>query len=302
LKNLLNELLEFEGIDIKEVPSSAWDDIAAMEVEKGLIERKIVLPLMHPELAKKHGVNPPKAILLFGPPGTGKTFFAKGIAGKLGWTFIEISPAGLAVHGIDSGARQMRKIFEQLRKIEKALIFLDEFEELALHPEKTTMLERMLSNEMLRQLPKFRDKKEILIISATNNITFLNPALLRPGRFDYILSLGPPSKEARRGIFKKYLSNLNLGTVDLQVISEKTRGYTPADIQAVCTLVAQKAFETELSTGKDYKVTMGTLLEAISNYKPTLNEEDLKKFRREAREFCRVEGVFSLEIPSQEGS
>lgn len=294
MKNLLNGLLKIEGIDIKEIPVSAWDDIAAMEAEKALIEKKILMPLKHPKLAKKHGVELPKAILLFGPPGTGKTFFAKGIAGKLGWTFIEISPAGLAVSGIDSGARQLRKIFEQLRKIDKALVFLDEFEELALHPERTTMLERMLSNEMLRQLPRFREKKEILMVSATNNIKSLNPALLRPGRFDYILPLGPPRREARRKIFEKYLSNLNLGEVVLEKVLDRTKGYTPADIQAVCAVVAQKAFEVELSTGKDYKITTDVLLEAVSKHNPTLKEEDLKKFSAEAKEFCRAEVCFHL--------
>lgn len=281
---------EVSGVDFKEVqvPLTAWDDIANMRNEKNLIEKKILLPLLNPDLARKHSVTPPKAILLFGPPGTGKTIFAKGIAGKLGWSFVEINLSELTVEGFHAGAHRLEELFNKLNKMNRAVIFFDEFEEIALRPDRADKTERMFSSEMLRQIPRLREGKDIILVCATNNIRLLSPALLRPGRFDYILPVGPLSHESRKEVFEKYLKNLNLGEVNLDLVVENAKNYTPADIQAVCVNVAQMAFENELTLGSDYRVTTADLIQAIEHHKATVSEEDLKQFHQDSIEFSRV--------------
>jgi transitional endoplasmic reticulum ATPase len=243
VQNSLEEL----GIYFESVPPRVWDDIAGLTNEKKLIESSIVLPLQHPAAALKHGVMPPKAILLFGPPGTGKTFFAKGIAGRLGWSLAEVSPSSLLGEGLEKQALKLKWLFERLLQITQAVIFLDEFEELALRPDVASEHEKMVSSEMLRQIPRLREAQDVLLICATNNIRLLNPALLRPGRFDNILPIGPLDAASRKDIFRMYLSRMNVGEIDLTLISSRTRYYTPADIQEVCRRAALNAFEKEIA-------------------------------------------------------
>ncbi len=285
----LEDGLRARGVQVLPVDPSRWDEIAGMDLEKKLIEDKIVLPLQHPQLAQKHGVVTPKAILLFGPPGTGKTSFSKGIAGKLGWSFSEVSPAELVVEGLHRQASRLRAIFDLLVEIEQGVIFIDEFEELALRPEKSSTTGRMVSSEMLKQIPRFREKTRLLLICATNNIRLLNPALLRPGRFDYILPVGPLDAKGREDVLRHYLRLVNLGDVDVSLLVERTAYFTPADIEAVCAQASQIAFEEEVVTGQDRRVGTEDIQRAIRGHRTTLTSQGLAEFREDIREFCRAD-------------
>ena len=293
------ESLEDLGVYFETVPSGTWDDIAGMTNEKNLIESTIVLPLRYPEVAIKHGVAPPKAILLFGPPGTGKTFFAKGIAGRLSWSFLEISPSVLIGEGLEKRALKLKELFERFMGITRAVIFFDEFEELALRPDTASEREKLVSSEMLRQIPRLRAARELLLICATNNIKLLNPALLRPGRFDFVLPVGPLDVESRKAIFQMYLSRMNAGEVDLPLVSARTRYYTPADIQAVCSHAAQAAFEKEIAEGVEHKVLTQDLLQAMDTHHPTTTPEQLQEFREDIQRFCRADYCALLLEPDQ---
>ena len=293
--------LEDFGIYLESVPAEVWDQIAGMTNEKQLIDSTIVLPLQHPRVAIKHGVVPPKAILLFGPPGTGKTFFAKGIAGRLRWSFIEVSPSDLLGEGLDKLALKLKGLFERLLTITRAVVFLDEFEQLALLPDAASEREKLVSSEMLRQIPRFREGRELLLICATNNIRMLNPALLRLGRFDYILPVGHMDLESRKAIFQTYLSRMNIGDMNLELVSAKALYYTPADIQAVCSQAAQAAFEKEIAGGSEYKVQTEDLLRAIETHRPTATPEQLKEFKDDIMRFCRAE-YCALLLDTPQGS
>lgn len=284
-KNL--EILSLQALDVIKVKPSAWDTIAGMRAQKDLIEKKILLPLENEKLAAKHGVILPKAILLFGPPGTGKTSFAKGIAGRLNWLFVELSPSELIHKGADFEAQQLKKVFQKLDGITNTLVFIDEFEELAIHPERATKLERMISNEMLKQIPRFRNNQRVLLVCATNYIHHLNPALLRPGRFDYILPIGPLDPDAAEAVYKNYLKKLNTGNIDFGSIVKQSAFFTPADIESVIAQVAQIAFEKELFGKKEYKVTTKDVLNAVKLHKPTVSQEDFEVFKKEIHKFGR---------------
>lgn len=283
------EKLNACGLYPERISIEEWDNIAGMDREKWLIESKILLPLLNPELARKHGVSTPKTLLLFGPPGTGKTSFARGIASKLGWTFIEVSPSQLICEGLDKQALWLRTVFGELQGVDKAVIFFDEFEQMALRPDQASTVEKMVSSEMLRQLPRFRTQKEVLLVCATNNIKIINPALLRVGRFDYIVPVGIMSAKERQEVFSLYLKQMNTGEIDLELIAQRAERYTPADIEAVCTNAAQSAFEKEAMLGNDYKIGTEDLLQALENHKTTISEEDLRRFQEDIDQFCRAD-------------
>ncbi len=291
--------LEEMGIISESVPPEAWDNIAGLTNEKALIEGSIVLPLQHPDLAIKHGVATPRAILLFGPPGTGKTFFAKGIAGRLKWSFIEVSPSSLIDEGIEKQALKLKQLFEIAVGVKRAVIFFDEFEELALRPDTGSEREKLVSSEMLRQIPRLKEATELLLICATNNIRLLNPALLRPGRFDYILPIGPLDAESRRAIFRMYLGRMNAGVIDLDTVSAKSRYYTAADIQTVCERAALAAFQREIERAADQKVSTQDLLQAIETHRPTTDPDKLQEFKEDIMRFCRAEHCPLLLEPFQ---
>ncbi len=284
----MERLRRMPAVEVADVHESAWDDILSMQNEKKTVEKQVCMPLMHPELAVKHGISPPKGILLFGPPGTGKTVFAKGIAAKLGWTFVEISPSALGATSAKE-AYELKMIFEDLRHIECIIVFFDEFEEVAMRPDKATKDERVLSNEFLKQMPRVRRGKDLLLICATNNIRMLNPALLRPGRFDLVLPVGAMDKESRKTFFEHKTRSLMIADLDLDLLVVKTDCFTPADIEAVVASVSQKAFEKELFSGTEYRSTTEDFLSAISSHTQTITREDMEAFQQDAKKYCRAD-------------
>lgn len=284
----MERLRRMPAVEVADVRENAWDDILSMRNEKKTVEKQVFLPLLHPELADKHGISPPKGILLFGPPGTGKTVFAKGIAAKLGWTFVEISPSALGATSARE-AYELKMIFEDLRHIESIIVFFDEFEEIAMRPDTATKDERVLSNEFLKQMSRVRRGKDLLLICATNNIRMLNPALLRPGRFDLVLPVGAVDKESRRTIFEQKTRSLMVEGLDLDLLAVNTDCFTPADIEAVIASVSQKAFEKELFSGTEYRSTTEDFLSAISVHTPTITREDMEAFQQDAKRYCRAD-------------
>ncbi len=188
------------------IDPSAWDDQAGMEETKALIERRIVLPLAEPELAARHGVAPPKAVILFGPPGTGKTTFAKGVAGKLGWPFVELFPSRLAAEGAGGRAHALREFFDLVYDVEDLVLFIDEVDEIAGLRSARPDTEGV-TNELLKAIPTFRGRDDRLLVCATNSVRDLDPALLRPGA----LRLRAADRPARRGRAPRALAPLRRG-------------------------------------------------------------------------------------------
>jgi transitional endoplasmic reticulum ATPase len=269
------------------VPEDAWNQIADMQEPKLLIEKKIILPLVENRLAEKHKVRPPKTIIFFGPPGTGKTHFVKAIAGHLKWQFIEIVPSLLLDGGPQSYAMNLRNIMEKVSRVGEAVIFIDEFGELAASRDNASRADKSITNEFLKQIPLIREKEKILLACATNYIRELDAALLRPGRFDLIIPIGLLDEVGRKKIFEEYINEINEGDIDIHHLARVTNMFTPADIEYVCQRVAQKAFEQELSGGKDYRVETDDFLETIKETKPTLNKRILENFKEDIEKYSR---------------
>ena len=282
-KNTLNEL----GAQI--LSSDLWNTISDSQPPKQLIQRRIILPLMEEGLAAKHGVVPPKAIVFFGPPGTGKTHFVKAIAGILSWWYIEIMPSMLMADGVEKIGANLRQIMEEVRNLDRVVLFIDEFEELAGSRDMGDRIDKSITNEFLKQIPLFKNQhNKILLVCATNYIRQLDSAMLRPGRFDCIIPVGGLDEAGRTTILQHYLSKLNVGNVDMNRIVEITRGFTPADIQYLFQQIANFSFEKELESKTNYLVTTETFLNIDPKVVPSLSEDVLTEFEKDSDTYSRI--------------
>lgn len=263
-----------------------WDQLQGMEQVKDVIERRIILPLAEPELASHHGVTAPQSVVLFGPPGTGKTTFAKCIGSRLHWPFVPVEVAQLA--GEDGNdPTLLAETFDDLLAAPAAVAFFDEVEDLAADRQAERRVSSRVTNEFLRQLPRMRESFDHLLVCATNSVRSLDPAFLRPGRFDYILPVGPPDAEARTSIWSGYADDITDEDVDLPALVEASEWLTPADMEFAARKAAQSAFEREYFNGSGRRADTDDFLAAIRDTRPTLTDEMVAAFEEDVEQFAR---------------
>lgn len=270
------------------LPSGLWDAMAGMAREKQVVERRIVLPLMEPELADRYGVAPPKGVILFGPPGTGKTSFAKAVASRLGWPFVELFPSRLAADTSEGLAKALRDAFADLAELDSVLLFIDEVEEIAaVRSGRAVDPGHGVTNELLKLIPGFREHDDRLLVCATNSVRSLDPAFLRPGRFDYVIPIGPPDPTARAAIWARYLGPA-ADSVDIARLVEASELFTPADIEFATRKGAQAAFEREVTQRRGGSATTEDYMTAIADTRPTLTAQVIQEFIEDIEEYSRL--------------
>ena len=269
------------------IPPGLWDEMKGLDEAKEIIERRVILPLAEPELANRHAVSPPKAIVLFGPPGTGKTTFAKGIASHLGWPFVEIQPSELAGEGEEHQARLLVETIDRILELDAAVVFVDEVEDLASVRHEQRRVSPSVTNEFLKQIPRLREVRQHLLVCATNWVDRLDPAFLRPGRFDYVLPVGPPDAETRAAIWARYTDEITDEEIDVEALVESSDMFTPADIEFAARKAAQRAFEREHFEGETHRARTEDFIRAIRQVRPTLTPEMLQAFESARRSHAR---------------
>jgi transitional endoplasmic reticulum ATPase len=273
------------------LPHGLWNALAGMQREKTLIEQRLILPLARTELAKSLGVSPPRSVVLFGPPGTGKTTFAKAVASRLDWPFVEVFPSRLASdpQGL---AGALRQVFLDIGRLEHAVVFIDEVEEIAAARTGEASSLQGVTNELLKIIPAFREKEGRILICATNFIRSLDKAFLRHGRFDYVIPIGPPDLTARSAIWNRYIPPAISPDIDLAALAEASERFSPADIEFAARKASQQALEHAVqATGSDSEepaLTTAAYLQAIDGTRATVTEAVVKDFYEDIDRIARI--------------
>ena len=250
--------------------------VAGMEELKQQMREEVIEPLHNPEEYHRYGVTIPNGMLLYGPPGCGKTFFAKHFAEEVGFNFMCITPATLKSRYVNATQENIAKMFKEAVENAPTVIFIDEMNELVPNRDdgKVHEMSRSAVNEMLAQMDR-TGEKGVFIIGATNYPNMIEPAILRAGRLDKKYYVGVPDSDARMALFKLYLKKrpYDFG-LDYNQLADMTQGYVSADIQLIVNDASRNALRQHC------KITMDLLKTAILNTKPSLSTNELRKYER----------------------
>lgn len=247
--------------------------VAGMDELKEQLREEVIEPLHHPEEYQRYGVAIPNGMLLYGPPGCGKTFFAKHFAEEVGFNFMFVTPATLKSRYVNASQENIAKMFKEAKENAPTIIFIDEINELVPNREGDVHeMSKSAVNEMLAQMDR-TGEKGIFIIGATNYPHMIDPAILRAGRLDKKYYVGVPDEVARKALFELYLKNrpYDFG-LDYDELSMLTRNYVSADIQ----LIVNNAARTALKSCS--KITMTILRDAIAAVRPSLDVKELQRY------------------------
>lgn len=269
---------------VVEIPNVRWDDVGGLAEVKQLLHEMVELPLRRPESFARLGVRSPKGVLLYGPPGTGKTLIAKAVATEAGANFLTAKGSALLSKWYGESEKKVAEFFHRAKQVTPAVLFLDELDSLAPvrggsmgEPQVT---ERVV-NQMLAEMDGMEELKGVVVLGATNRPDMIDPALLRPGRFDEIVYVPIPDRKARMEILRSHTRIMALDrNVNLEKLAEITERYTGADIAGVC----MKAGLFALRENPDARtVTMEHFFRAVKEAIPSVTEEMEREYEKLAR-------------------
>ncbi len=257
-----------------ERPSITFEDVGGMEALKDEIRLKIVHPLQHPELYRAYGKPIGGGILLYGPPGCGKTHLARATAGEIKATFIAVGINDVLDMWIGNSEKNLHQLFEQARRARPCVLFFDEVD--ALGASRSDLRQsggRHLINQFLSEMDGVQDSNEgVLILAATNAPWHLDPAFRRPGRFDRVLFVPPPDKPARAAILRILSRGKPLADIDFDQLAGKGDGFSGADLNAVVDVAVERKLREAMKDGVPKPLTTRDLQEALGQVKPSTKE------------------------------
>ena len=252
-----------------QIPDVKWSDIGGLENAKQELKEAVEWPLKYPDLFKKFHVEPPKGILLYGDPGTGKTLLAKAVASESDANFIAIKGPELLSKWVGESEKGLREVFRKARQTAPTIIFFDEIDSIANArgmSEGSSNVTQSVVNQLLTEIDGMEDLQDVAIIAATNRPDIIDPGLMRPGRFDRHIKVDTPDEESRLKIFEVHTNEMPLADdVKLSKLAKRTEGYVGADIEAVCREAAMLTLRENMEAEK---VDMNAFNEAMEKVKP----------------------------------
>lgn len=262
-----------------EVPEVSWNEVGGLQEIKDRLKESIEWPLTKPELFEHFGINPPRGIVLFGAPGTGKTLLAQAIANEAKANFITIKGPELISKWVGESEKAVREVFKKAKQSSPSIIFLDEFESIAgvrrsSSGEGSDVINRVV-NQLLSSMDGVEGMEGVIVVAATNRPEMIDPALLRSGRFERVMHVPPPDPEALKSILEIHTENMPLGKFSLDEIASKLENYTGADIEAVCREAGLIAMRADKKT-----VSKKHFEEAVERVRPTVTDEMMLYYNR----------------------
>jgi transitional endoplasmic reticulum ATPase len=268
-----------------ESPNVKWTDVGDLEDAKQELAEAVEWPLKYADVFEYAKTKPPKGILLYGPPGTGKTLLAKAVASESEANFVSIKGPELLSKWVGESEKGVRETFRRAKQAAPCIIFFDEIDSIA--PQRggqfgdTHVTERVIS-QLLTELDGLEELRNVVVLAATNRPDIIDPALLRPGRFDRVIEIRPPNREARKEIFKIHLREKPLApSVNLDTLAEKTDGLVGAEIEAVCREASMLAIREYVKQGIDKKGGKPNFKIDTRHFDEALNKiKTIEKFRK----------------------
>jgi len=285
-----------------ETPNVKWEQVGGLEYLKQELREAVEWPLKNPEVFTKMGIRAPRGILMYGPPGTGKTLLAKAVASESEANFIYVKGPELISKWVGDSEKGIRKVFEKARQAAPTIIFFDEIDAIASRrggiDEGSRATERVV-NQLLTEMDGLEEMTGVLVLAATNRPDMLDPGLLRPGRFDKILSTRVPDIKSREEIFKIHMKNMPLTSdVDINELAKLTENYVGADIEGLCREAALIALRKNIKTKQ---VSMLDFKEALEKTNPSIQEDELKRYKEIEEEYIRTARAAIQKVPSYLG-
>ncbi|MEM2027964.1 MAG: CDC48 family AAA ATPase, partial [Candidatus Bathyarchaeia archaeon] len=294
MEDFLNAFKEITPTALREVaievPTVHWDDIGDLEDVKQELKEAVEWPIKNPEMFKRMGIKPPKGILLFGPPGCGKTLLAKAVATESEANFISIKGPEVLSKWVGESERAIREVFRKARMSAPAVIFFDEIDSLVprrgLGYGDSGVTERVIS-QLLTEIDGISTLEDVVVLAATNRPDLIDPAILRPGRFDRLVYVPSPNDEGRLAILKIHTKDMPLSKdVDLKVLASMTKGYSGADIEALCREAALIALRRDTNAKE---VTMSDFQEAMKRVGPSITPDMENWYKSWSQQFKKIQ-------------
>ncbi|UCE09528.1 MAG: CDC48 family AAA ATPase [Candidatus Thorarchaeota archaeon] len=261
-----------------EKPNVRWDDVGGLAKVKSQLREAVETPLRHPEVFEEMGIRAPKGVLLFGPPGTGKTLLAKAVATESEANFISVRGPEIFNKYVGESEKAVREVFKKARQTAPCVLFFDEVDAIlgSRSMQDDTGVSKRIVNQFLAEIDGLQALQGVLVIGATNRADIIDPAVLRPGRFDSVIFVPPPDKDARLEILKVHTRRMPLDDdVSLEKLAEISEGFSGADLEGLSREAAMAAVR------KDWKsrpAKMEHFMEALKEVRPSITPEDLKRF------------------------
>jgi transitional endoplasmic reticulum ATPase len=263
----------------KQLVDLTFQNIGGYDAVKQEIRDAIIMPMRHPQLYKRLNIRAPKGILLWGAPGTGKTLFARTIARECSATFYHIRSSDIMSEWFGVSERRVRQLFLKAAKTRPSIVFFDELESLAPNRQAITIEDARTSllSSLLSEMDGFVPLNRVTILGSTNIPNRLDPALLRPGRFDKMIYIPPPNKVERKEILKIHLDGKPIDEIDVDILAQKTNLFTGADLELLVNNATTNWLKKFIANKKE-PLSMSYFENALGTVRPSLRGEDLRYY------------------------